>query len=211
MRRTASPYASSFSFGPGPLSTAMKALIGANVLVFFAQTLKPVLTSLFGLQPFLVVWPQLMGLAARHLHVPARRGVPHPVQHAGAVDVRDRARTDLGDEILPEVLLRDRHRRGDPHASLLAAAFRRIGAGVRIERHRRVGRDLRAAARVRALLSGPSHLHVPGVPDPGEVFRPDHGDPRLLLHPYPARVAVSPTPRISVACWSRTCISRARA
>src|SRR6202171_311706 len=59
MRRTASRYASSFSFGPGPLSTAMKALIGANVLIFFAQTLKPVLTSLFGLQPFLVVWPHL--------------------------------------------------------------------------------------------------------------------------------------------------------
>src|SRR6476660_7086313 len=58
MRRSA-PSVSSFSFGPGPLSTAMKALIGANVLIFFAQTLKPVLTSLFGLQPFLVVWPHL--------------------------------------------------------------------------------------------------------------------------------------------------------
>ena len=31
MRRTSSPYASSFSFGPGPLSLALKALIGANV------------------------------------------------------------------------------------------------------------------------------------------------------------------------------------
>src|ERR1700704_1388204 len=59
MRRTASPYASSFSFGPGPLSTAMEALIGANVLIFFAQSLKPVLTDLFGLHPFLVVWPHL--------------------------------------------------------------------------------------------------------------------------------------------------------
>ena len=59
MRRTASPYASSFSFGPGPLSTAMKALFGANVLIFFAQTLKPVLTSLFGLHPSSVVWPHL--------------------------------------------------------------------------------------------------------------------------------------------------------
>ena len=55
MRRTASPYASSFSFGPGPLSTAMKALIGANVLIFFAQNLKPVLTSVLGLWPYSVV------------------------------------------------------------------------------------------------------------------------------------------------------------
>ena len=55
MRRTASPYASSFSFGPGPLSSAMKGLIGANVLIFFAQALKPVLTTTFGLEPFAVI------------------------------------------------------------------------------------------------------------------------------------------------------------
>ena len=54
MRRS-SPYASSFSFGPGPLSTAMKALIGANVLVFFAQLLEPALTGMFGLEPSSVV------------------------------------------------------------------------------------------------------------------------------------------------------------
>jgi membrane associated rhomboid family serine protease len=54
MRRS-SPYVSSYSFGPGPLSTAMKALIGANVLIFFAQTLKPELTGLLGLEPSYVV------------------------------------------------------------------------------------------------------------------------------------------------------------
>jgi membrane associated rhomboid family serine protease len=37
MRRPYSPYGSSMSFGPGPLSPALKALIGANVLLFFAQ------------------------------------------------------------------------------------------------------------------------------------------------------------------------------
>jgi len=54
MRRS-SPYVSSSSFGPGPLSTAMKALIGVNVLIFFAQTLKPELTGLLGLEPSYVV------------------------------------------------------------------------------------------------------------------------------------------------------------
>jgi len=54
MRRS-SPYVSSYSFGPGPLSTAMKALIGVNVLIFFAQTLKPELTGLLGLEPSYVV------------------------------------------------------------------------------------------------------------------------------------------------------------
>ena len=54
MRRT-SPYVSSFSFGPGPLSTAMKALIGANVLVFFVQAFQPAITGMFGLEPSYVV------------------------------------------------------------------------------------------------------------------------------------------------------------
>ena len=34
MRRASSPYTSAVSFGPGPLSPAIKALIGANVAVF---------------------------------------------------------------------------------------------------------------------------------------------------------------------------------
>jgi membrane associated rhomboid family serine protease len=41
MRRNSSPYASSLSFGPGPLSTALKALIGANVAMFLITTLAP--------------------------------------------------------------------------------------------------------------------------------------------------------------------------
>ena len=51
MRRISSPYASSFSFGPGPLSTAMKVLIGANVLVFLAASFDPAITLRFGLVP----------------------------------------------------------------------------------------------------------------------------------------------------------------
>jgi membrane associated rhomboid family serine protease len=37
MRRSYSPYASSLSFGPGPLSNALKFLIGANVVLFIGQ------------------------------------------------------------------------------------------------------------------------------------------------------------------------------
>jgi membrane associated rhomboid family serine protease len=55
MRRNPSLYGSSFSFGPGPLSTALKALIGANVAVFVAQLFAPWLTETFGLVPLLVV------------------------------------------------------------------------------------------------------------------------------------------------------------
>jgi membrane associated rhomboid family serine protease len=39
MRRSYSPYASSLSFGPGPLSNAIKILIGANVVLFIVQLL----------------------------------------------------------------------------------------------------------------------------------------------------------------------------
>ena len=55
MRRTSSPYASSFSFGPGPISTTLKALIGANVAAFVITSLMPVLKEYLGLVPALVL------------------------------------------------------------------------------------------------------------------------------------------------------------
>jgi membrane associated rhomboid family serine protease len=54
MARRPSPYTSSVSFGPGPLSPALKAIIGANVAVFVLQLLSPSLVDTFGLVPFLV-------------------------------------------------------------------------------------------------------------------------------------------------------------
>ena len=65
MRRSSSPYVSSFSFGPGPLSTTLKALIGANVAMFVAQSVFPVLTEVFGLHPAWVI-PALSTRAAEH-------------------------------------------------------------------------------------------------------------------------------------------------
>ncbi|MBZ5556057.1 MAG: rhomboid family intramembrane serine protease [Acidobacteriia bacterium] len=50
-----SPYASSYSFGPGPLSSAMKALIGANVAMFVLTTFMPSIIVWFGLVPVQVV------------------------------------------------------------------------------------------------------------------------------------------------------------
>ena len=54
-RRPASPYVSSFSFGPGPISTTLQALIGANVVLFVAQVLFPIVTALLGLHPAWVI------------------------------------------------------------------------------------------------------------------------------------------------------------
>jgi membrane associated rhomboid family serine protease len=51
MPRYSSPYASSFSFGPGPVSTALKSIIAANVAIFLLQAIVPGLTATFGLMP----------------------------------------------------------------------------------------------------------------------------------------------------------------
>jgi membrane associated rhomboid family serine protease len=55
MRRPSSPYASSFSFGPGPVSTTLKALIGANVAAFVITSFIPWLQEYLGLVPALVL------------------------------------------------------------------------------------------------------------------------------------------------------------
>jgi rhomboid family protein len=55
MRRPSSPYASSFSFGPGPISTALKALIAANVVMFVVSTFARTLVDYLGLVPTLVL------------------------------------------------------------------------------------------------------------------------------------------------------------
>jgi membrane associated rhomboid family serine protease len=51
--RSGSP--SSLSFGPGPLSTALKYLIGANVLMFLATLVEPSLQIYLGLVPMWVL------------------------------------------------------------------------------------------------------------------------------------------------------------
>jgi membrane associated rhomboid family serine protease len=55
MRRYPSSYVSSFSFGPGPVSTAIKALILANVVMFFATTFSRSLVPVLGLVPSYVI------------------------------------------------------------------------------------------------------------------------------------------------------------
>ena len=53
MRRHPTAYTSSFSAGPGPLSTAIKAIIVANVVLFFASAFSRTIIDELGLVPFL--------------------------------------------------------------------------------------------------------------------------------------------------------------
>ena len=46
---------SSLSFGPGPISTALKAIIGANVVLFLATWFFPVIVTYLGLIPIRVI------------------------------------------------------------------------------------------------------------------------------------------------------------
>jgi membrane associated rhomboid family serine protease len=67
MRRPASIYGSSLSsLGPGPVSTALKALIAANVVMFVLQSVfSPIPNVLFGLHPAWVI-PAPSGPAREH-------------------------------------------------------------------------------------------------------------------------------------------------
>jgi membrane associated rhomboid family serine protease len=55
MRRPSSPYASSFSFGPGPLSLALKVLIASNVVMFLITSIVREVVPYLGLVPTLVL------------------------------------------------------------------------------------------------------------------------------------------------------------
>jgi len=55
MRRYPATSTSSFSFGPGPLTPAIKALIAANVAAFLVAFVAPAVTLLLGLRPADVV------------------------------------------------------------------------------------------------------------------------------------------------------------
>ena len=55
MRRPSSTYASSFSFGPGPLSLALKVLIASNVVMFLITSIVRGVVPYLGLVPTLVL------------------------------------------------------------------------------------------------------------------------------------------------------------
>lgn len=55
MRRPSSPYASSFSFGPGPLSITLKALIASNVVMFLITSFVHEVVPYLGLVPTFVL------------------------------------------------------------------------------------------------------------------------------------------------------------
>jgi membrane associated rhomboid family serine protease len=62
---------SSLSFGPGPISTALKALIGANVVLYLATTFMPSLQLQLGLVPMWVVREKRVWQLATYMFIHA--------------------------------------------------------------------------------------------------------------------------------------------
>ena len=81
MSRYAPSASISYSFGPGPITFAVKWIIIINVVVFVVTSFVRGAFEYFALSSAARDRARL-DLAARHLHVPARRRAAHPVQHA---------------------------------------------------------------------------------------------------------------------------------
>jgi len=77
MRRYPPSTRSSLSFGPGPVSTAIKALIVSNVVFFFAQVLYRPLTDAFGLEPVRVVRELQVWRLATYMFLHDPSGILH--------------------------------------------------------------------------------------------------------------------------------------
>ena len=168
MRRYPSrgPSYSSFSFGPGPLSPAIKALIVTNVALFLLMWLMPAgLTA--GRAGILRTGAGgdlrvVSRLAARHLHVPARHDeIGHILFNMLALWMFG---TELERMWGTNAFLRYYFATGIAAAitTILVslAPFPADGAHVLHGDDRRVGRHLRAAARLRADVSEPADLHL---------------------------------------------------
>ena len=120
MRRYPSrgPSYSSFSFGPGPLSPAIKALIIANVAVFLLMWLMPAglrqaMQEFLGLVPAAVFEAFRVWQPVTYMFLHDTRAIGHILFNMlASVDVRHGARADVGHEGISAVLLRDGHRGG---------------------------------------------------------------------------------------------------
>ena len=172
-RPTSSSFA--YSFGPGPMTQAVKALILANIVMFVATWVSPSidLVGLFGLRPRNVFGLEVWRLVTyMFLH----GGIFHILFNMLALWMFGVELERMwGSRYFTEVLLRMRRGRSHHDAGPLPAAAPCVQQPVRCAHRWGVGRRLRHSPRVRPLLSErPDHplLRVPG---PRSVRRDDHG------------------------------------
>ena len=189
MRRYPSrgPSYSSFSFGPGPLSPAIKALIATNVAIFLLMWLMPAGLRQ-AVQEFLGLVPAAVFEAFR-LWQPVTYMFLHDTRAFGHILFNMLALWMFGTELErmwgTKAFLRYYFATGIAAAIttivVSLAPFAVDRAHVQHRDDRRIGRDLRAAARLRADVSESADLHLLHLCHPGEVLRHDHGRHRPAL------------------------------
>ena len=118
-----------YRFGPGPVTLVVKAPDLGERPAVRADVARARPRAVAGASARRGVH-QALRLAAGHVHVPARRHPSHPVQHAGAVDVRRRAGAAVGLAVLPEVLPDHRDRRRRDHAGARDRSRGSVGAAM---------------------------------------------------------------------------------
>ena len=170
MRRYPPPSAMTASFGPGPVTPAVKWLLISNIAVFLVTSFWPTVRGL-GLRPVgrlgqLQVWQvaTYMFLHGEHL--------AHPLQHARAVDVRRRARTGVGHALLAGYYSITGSAPGTSPCSSRSSRSDRAAA-VR-GRPSAPRAPFTVCCSPTAVLPAPADLHVASLPGSGGVVRGDH-------------------------------------
>ena len=190
----------SYSFGPGPLSPAIKALIIANVVVFLLSSIAPVLIVQFALVPAAVFEQLAIWRPVTYLFL--HGGIGHLLFNMLSLWMFG---TDLERMWGTRFFTKYYFVCGVGAAvTMLLWAISPLPFAAQMytrDHHRRVGRDLRRPARLRACTSRTGRCCSISSFLSQRAIRDDHRRDRLLSHPSATAGAVSRTRRISVDWW----------
>ena len=161
------------SFGPGPITPAVKWILIVNVTMFVISLAAPGDLGFLGLIPEQVIrhgWIWQLG-TYMFLHDPTTS--PTSCSTCWVSGCSASSSSGLGHAVFLVLLRRHRARRRPDDAAGLAAAVRVDARRLYVGDRRRVRRALRPPARVRALLPGPADPDHAAHPGPGPGVRDD--------------------------------------
>ena len=150
MARYPSSSGASYSFGPGGMTPAVKLLIITNVVMFVLNLIVPAMTLRLGLEPRAVFEEFAFWQPFTYMFLHSTSGVGHVLINMLSLWMfgTELERT-WGTRFFTKYLLRHRRRRGGDQPAAVAVRRQHLLLGY----GRRVGCDLRIAARLRDVLS----------------------------------------------------------